>query len=599
MKILKNNLYSLGICFKAAPLYVCMRFLIGIADYAISTVISLYFMRYIVEAVQANRTFGDAFAMILGMFAVKAATTILINFVECVLAPQANIKITALLMEMLYGKAISVDLSCYENPKFYDSYTKANEQIAYYANGTIYIMTNLIGTIVRIGISVYSIALCEPLVIFIAAVPVFIEQALAKKYTKLKFNMDRDTAYERRQVEYVNRMVYLSDYAKDIRLTNVFRPIMRGFEHAIESMIATYRVYGKKIGIVRFFRTIMSEFIVYLGVQSFIVYRYLASAAYSFAELTTLINAVSEFTDGIGSFSSIRNDIYECGMFIENFRVFMKYETKMPENEDGKSIDVNKTDIEFKHVSFTYEGSEKPVLEDINMTIKRGQRIAIVGHNGAGKSTFVKLLMRLYDTTDGAIEVGGTDIREYRLSEYRSIFGTIFQDFKMFATTITNNVILHGNASEKDKKRAEAALKASGIYDKIESLPNKMESQMTKEFAEDGIMMSGGEQQKLAIARVFAKDCEICILDEPSSALDPISEYEIFENMLKACEGKTVIFISHRLSSTVMADCIYMLEEGRIIEQGSHEELMRQNGKYAEMYNLQAKKYKEEMAYEA
>ena len=207
--------------------------------------------------------------------------------------------------------------------------------------------------------------------------------------------------------------------------------------------------------------------------------------------------------------------------------------------------------------------------------------------------------MRLYDTTEGTISVGGTDIREYRLSEYRGLFGTIFQDFKIFATTITNNVLLHGDVTEEDTKRAEKALKASGIYDKVDSLPNKMESQLTKEFAKDGVMMSGGELQKLAIARVFAKNSEICILDEPSSALDPMSEYEIFENMLKACEGKTVIFISHRLSSTVMADKIYMLEEGRIIEQGSHEELMRKNGKYAEMYHMQAKKYQEELAYEA
>ena len=599
MKILKNNLYILKLCFKAAPLCVCLKALADVLNHVINTLISLYFMRYIVEAVQGNKSYSEAFALILGMFAVKVVASILDSLGYHVVERIASIKTSALLMEMLYGQAISVDLSCYENPKFYDSYTKANEQITRYAHKAMYLTTHVIGIFVSMVISVYAIAVSEPLVIFIVVIPVVIEQALVKKYTELKFNRDKDTTYERRQVEYVNRTVYLQDFAKDIRLTSIFTPIIRSFEKAIDSMIKTSKEYGIKIGIVRFFRTIVSELFVYLGVQSLIVYQYLANSAYSFAELTTLLNAASEFSSLMGSFSWARNDIYQCGMFIENFRTFMAYETKMPENEDGKSVDVNNTDIEFKNVGFTYEGSETPVLKNIDMTIKKGQRIAIVGHNGAGKSTFVKLLMRLYDATEGSIEVGGIDVKEYRLSEYRDIFGTIFQDFKIFATTITNNVLLHGDVTEEDRRRAESALKASGIYGKVDSLPNKMESQLTKEFAKDGVMMSGGELQKLAIARVFAKNSEICILDEPSSALDPMSEYEIFENMLKACEGKTVIFISHRLSSTVMADKIYMLEEGRIIEQGSHEELMSKNGKYAEMYHMQAKKYKEELAYEA
>ncbi|MBR6637429.1 MAG: ATP-binding cassette domain-containing protein [Lachnospiraceae bacterium] len=447
MKILKNNIYILKLCFKAAPLCVCLKVLADVLNHVINTLIALYFMRYIVEAVQGNKSYGEAFALILGMFAVKVVASILDSLGYHVVERIASVKTSALLMEMLYGQAISVDLSCYENPKFYDSYTKANEQITGYAHRALYLATHVIGIIVSMVISVYAIAVSEPLIIFIVVIPVVIEQALVKKYTELKFNRDRDTTYERRQVEYVNRTVYLQDYAKDIRLTSIFTPIIKSFENAIDSMIKTSKEYGIKIGIVRFFRTIVSELFVYLGVQSLIVYQYLANSAYSFAELTTLLNAASEFSSLIGSFSWARNDIYQCGMFIENFRTFMAYETKMPENENGKSVDVNNTDIEFKNVGFTYEGSETPVLKNIDMTIKKGQRIAIVGHNGAGKSTFVKLLMRLYDTTEGSIEVGGTDIKEYRLSEYRDIFGTIFQDFKIFATTITNNVLLRGNVT--------------------------------------------------------------------------------------------------------------------------------------------------------
>ncbi len=557
MKIIK-------LCYKADPLWIIMQVLSTVLGYVLNTFISIYFLKYIIEAIEGNRSYGEALFLIFGMFFCNVVVNLMDSYTLDILEPKGLVKVTALLMEMLYGQAISVDLSCYENPEFYDTYTKANEQVTGYASTIIRTITRVMGILVSLVVAVFSIVVCEPFVIVIVVLPVLVEQFLVKKYTEYKFNRDRDTAYDRRKVEYVNRTVYLSEFAKDIRLSNIFSPIMRSLEHAMKQMRKTSKEYGVKIAIVRFFRTIMAELFVYLGVQILIVYQYLVHSAYSLGNLSMLLNAASEFSDLIGGFSWARNDIYECGMFIENFRTFMDYKTKMPENENGKIPNRESVDICFKNVGFTYEGSKTPVLKNLNLTIPKGQKIAIVGHNGAGKSTFVKLLMRLYDTTEGSIEVDGIDIKEYRLSAYREIFGTIFQDFKVFAASVTDNILLHGNATERE-----------------------------------GALLSGGEFQKLAVARVFAKDCEICILDEPSSALDPLSEYEIFENMLKACEGKTIIFISHRLSSTVMADKIYMLEKGEIVESGSHAELMKQNGKYAEMYHMQAKRYQEEQAYEA
>ena len=558
MKIIKNNLYIIKLCYKADPLWIIMQVLSTVLGYVLNTFISIYFLKYIIEAIEGKRSYGEALFLIFGMFFCNVVVNLMDSYTLDILEPKGLVKVTALLMEMLYGQAISVDLSCYENPEFYDTYTKANEQVTGYASTIIRTITRVMGILVSLVVAVFSIVVCEPFVIVIVVLPVLVEQFLVKKYTEYKFNRDRDTAYDRRKVEYVNRTVYLSEFAKDIRLSNIFSPIMRSLEHAMEQMRKTSKEYGVKIAIVRFFRTIMAELFVYLGVQILIVYQYLVHSAYSLGNLSMLLNAASEFSDLIGGFSWARNDIYECGMFIENFRTFMDYKTKMPENENGKIPNRECVDICFKNVGFTYEGSKTPVLKNLNLTIPKGQKIAIVGHNGAGKSTFVKLLMRLYDTTEGSIEVDGIDI-----------------------------------------KAVKEALQNSGIYKKICELKNGIDSQLTKEFDKEGALLSGGEFQKLAVARVFAKDCEICILDEPSSALDPLSEYEIFENMLKACEGKTIIFISHRLSSTVMADKIYMLEKGEIVESGSHAELMKQNGKYAEMYHMQAKRYQEEQAYEA
>lgn len=598
MKLLKNNLYVLNICFKVLPLYLSFKILLDILCCAYRTTIALYFMRYIVESVQENQDFRKTMVLISVMLILNIILEVLNNYLQKIIEPQAYIKLNEALTSMIYQKAVSVDLSCYETPSFYDSYTKANEQILYYALSVIRNLSDMIGVIVSLIISIRAIISSESKIIIIVLIPMIIEQILAKKYSAYKFMRNRDTVYERRQLEYTNRVTYLQEFAKDIRLTNIFTPILISFENAVKNMIETSKIYGKKIGVVRFFRTIISEIIVYLGVQSFIVYQYIINSKYTLGELITLLSATSEFSNVVNIFSSVCSNIYQNGLFVENFRVFMEYETKISENENGKSVDVNSTKISIKNVSFTYEGSEIPVLKNINMTIDRGQRIAIVGHNGAGKSTFVKLIMRLYDVTTGSIEVGGIDIREYKLKEYRGLFGTIFQDFKIFAASIIDNILLRGNVTESDENKVKAALESCGLYGKIEALPNKMNSQLTKEFASDGVLLSGGEQQKLAIARVFVKESEIYIFDEPSSALDPISEYEIFENMLKACGDKTVIFISHRLSSTVMADKIYLLENGEIVESGNHEELMKQNGKYAEMYEMQAKKYKEELRYE-
>ena len=223
------------------------------------------------------------------------------------------------------------------------------------------------------------------------------------------------------------------------------------------------------------------------------------------------------------------------------------------------------------------------------MTVKAGQKIALVGYNGAGKSTLVKLLLRLYDVSGGDIFINGKSIKDYTLCSYRNKFGTVFQDFQLYAADIAENV-LTDEYSEGDQPRVLEALKNSGFEERLSSLKEGIHTPLTKEFDQNGINLSGGEAQKVAISRVFAKDCEIVILDEPSSALDPMTEYELNNTLMTALD-KTVIIISHRLSTTRMADVIYMLENGEIIEQGSHDELMQTGDKYAEMFLKQAEKY--------
>lgn len=289
----------------------------------------------------------------------------------------------------------------------------------------------------------------------------------------------------------------------------------------------------------------------------------------------------------IGLFENIMS-IMKNGMFISNLRGFMAYQEKIPEDQDGVMPEGKFETLEFDHVSFSYK--EEETIKDLSFTIKEGEIAALVGHNGAGKTTIIKLLLRLYDPVSGVIRLNGRDIREYNLHAYRELFAVTFQDFSIFGLTVMENVLM-GRHGENDEQVAADALKKAGMYEKVMSLPNGMHTVMTKEFDADGAVFSGGESQKIAVARTFAKDSYIKIFDEPSSALDPIAEYELFQNIMKEGSDHTMFFISHRLSSVKKCDKVFMLEGGRLIEEGSHTELMARNGSYAKMYRRQAMNY--------
>jgi ATP-binding cassette subfamily B protein len=226
----------------------------------------------------------------------------------------------------------------------------------------------------------------------------------------------------------------------------------------------------------------------------------------------------------------------------------------------------------------------------MSFLIKKDTAIALVGHNGAGKTTIIKLLMRLYDPTEGMILVNGHDIREYNLRAYRSLFATAFQDYRIFAGTVRYNLLM-GRTLDDEEESISKALRLAGIYERVMNLPKGLDTILTREFDDDGAVLSGGECQKLIVARAFLNPAPIAIFDEPSSALDPISENELFNNIVQNAKGRLTIYISHRLSCVKDADYIYMLENGEIIEQGRHMDLLTKEGPYAQMYHMQEKNY--------
>jgi len=374
-----------------------------------------------------------------------------------------------------------------------------------------------------------------------------------------------------------------------------------------DKMVACARKYGKKYFLLYgIFNSVLGN-VIYFGVMIYMFTRLVDGAVLvgAFTASTGMIWQVrwllSDFVERITKFP-------KHSLFLEKYYGFLNFESRTVSGSE--SVPAFET-LELKNVSFKYDFSANPryeyheadhkekknesegtyALKNVSMKLNKGEKIAIVGYNGAGKTTLIKLVLRLYDPTEGEVLMNGVDVKDFKLEEYRGRIGSVFQDFKIYAASLAENV-MNGRYTDADRITVEKALEASGFGEKLSALENGISTTLTREFDDKGTNLSGGEAQKVAIARVFARPYDLIIMDEPSSALDPIAEYELNRAIADYAADKTVIFISHRLSTTRMADRIYMFANGTLEEFGSHEELMAKGGKYAEMFEMQAEKYR-------
>lgn len=406
--------------------------------------------------------------------------------------------------------------------------------------------------------------------------------------------MDMDMTRNKRITTYIKRVFYEKKYAGEIRLYNIKNVLFRHHKEAYDGMYDTASGYTKRI-----MKTNTLRWVIFVAFSLSLPMLYVAyvvktTPGVSVASYVAMVTALEFISGNISDCVEHGIAVFKHGMYARNLQNFLE---EVPDADVSSREIVTESlgDIEFNDVSFTYEGASAPTLKHLNFKIKKGERIAFVGHNGAGKTTLVKLLMGLYDVTDGEIKVSGKNVSTLESKSYHAHFGTVFQDLQVFALPISQNVLMHEPENEQERALVVSALEKAQFGEKLKKLPKGIDTMVSKEFDDEGVVLSGGETQKIAIARVFAKDPDIVILDEPSSALDPIAEYNMYKNMMQVSSDKTVMFISHRLSSARVADRIFMLENGEIIEQGTHDELMAQGGKYSAMFYLQAQNYQESL----
>jgi len=546
-----------------------------------------YATKYLLELIENGGTFPQAARFMLFILAIVMIKLVFSAFMDFSIKPKAKEKLHQRMRLELYEKAASLDLERYDDPKCYNEFVWSTSEISPRMNQILDCIVSMVSNLTRIlAAGALFISLDAAGLVF-----VFISLALSivcnLAWGRLNFKRAEALKPIERKRSYFNRIFYLNDYAREIRLNPVSELLSDKFHETNRQVYPAVKEYGKKIAWMDFIsQFVANDLLMNVAYLGYLVYKTIVRHAYGYGSMMALFSASSSLKNSLWSLEAAFPQLWQHSLYVEKIRGFLEFESRL---QDGGQSCCEFAELTVENVSFAYDDGPE-TLREVSMTIKAGEKIAIVGYNGSGKTTLVKLLLRLYDTSGGTIRLNGKEIQAYDIQEYRRQFATVFQDYRLFAATLADNVKMD-TAEKEDAEAVKKALLESGFGDKLSKLEHGIHTQLTREFSEEGVNLSGGEAQKVAIARTFYRYCPIIILDEPSSALDPISEYKLNEAMLHAAQDKTVVFISHRLSSTVMADRIYMLENGRVIESGSHQELMHLNEKYAEMFRLQAEKY--------
>ena len=586
----RNISYALNLIWKVCPGRIFIDIINGLCGGAAEILIDILLLRYIFKALVNDYDFTKVVGFILLIMIVNLVFDWNFSWYNFKYRPVTDEKLYKNIYRMMFEKANQVDLSCYENPEFYDMYTKSVKDIIRYVTKVSDSVFGTMGTVFSCIMAILIMIPLDKTAVFFVLIPIAIMLPSSLKINKIRFVLNMANLSFGRRKDYVQRTIYLNNYAKEIRISNIFSVLSDSFFSVGKNILANIKKYGMKISIHLFLIRCPAFVIIYFGSVIYALYRCTVSKTIPLDDFVVLISVMTTVSYNLfGILWSILTTS-ESVPHIQIFKKFMDFDTAISETQKG-DIPEKEGTVVFKDVSYTYTGQDHPALKKINFEIRPGEKIAVVGHNGAGKTTLVKLLMRLYDVSEGEITWNGKDIKKFDLKKYRDLFGIVFQDYQVLSVSINENVMMRKIKSAEDVETAKQAMIQSGIYDKVMTLNKKADTTLTKEFDDEGTVLSGGENQKVSIARVFAKPCSIAVFDEPSSALDPVAEYNMYESMMKACKDKSVIFISHRLSSTIIADRIYMFENGEIIESGSHKDLMDLNGKYAEIFRLQAERY--------
>ncbi len=589
-KVLRNNLYLLKLCFSSLPGYIILLVAYAVLQTVVVFIEHVYTIQYVLNVVEFNLPFMNAVKMILFTVVLVSLKLLLSGTIEQKITPKSIPILNWDIRKKLYEQAKNIDLACYDDPEFYDQFMFSIAESDQCIQRMLKSIDQILQGITWVVLSGIFFITIDPFALVFVLIPFILNVLLSGKINKLNFIAKTEKVAREKKRNYLHRVFYLNDYAKDIRLyPQIKSHLKQSFHHCNDDIFDIDKKYVKKKWALSFVKEYFcNNFMIDVLFIIYLLFKALMSKALSFSNVVVLYSSSRDFKNTLIEISEGIPMFYENSLYIEKIRTFLNYQPLIVEKA-ALPFPSEATALEFRNVSFAYNEKDGNIINNISFKLGPLDKVALVGYNGAGKTTLIKLIMRLYDPTEGEILLNGINIKQYRLSEYRQSMGVVFQDFKIYAASVKENVLLGEEGIENDV--ILQALKAVGFSEKLNTVKDGLDMQLTTEFFEEGINLSGGEGQKVAIARTLLSKKNLVILDEPSSALDPIAEFQLNKIMFEVPQNQTVIFISHRLSTTKKTDYILMMEKGQIIEQGTHSELLLKQGEYAKMWNAQAKQY--------
>lgn len=532
--------------------------------------------------------------IVIGFFIIST----IFDFMKNIADRNSYMRLTRLRMEYIcsqFSKVLRMDYPLCEDDQFFDRYEKAFRSTSGDNNGVQAVYLSLFkapAMALTVLVLAVFIGLKNPAILAAITVNIAAVALISRRVHAFRFSKREELGHAERRKDYFLKTTHDFSYGKDIRVYNLRDRVIANCKREIQGYVDILRVIAGReylwgfIGLITLF---ISDAATY-GLLALDVVR-----GMSIADFSMYLAAAVSLSLYLKNLTKEATTILNEGEYVNELFSFLDKDLSGTQGSRGPIVN-DTLEIEFRDVSFKYPRSEKYIYEHLNLTIRKGERLALVGVNGSGKSTLVKLITGLFHATEGQILINGTPIEEFSQKALFSMFSAVFQEVNIIAYTVLENV---AGCENGDRARAEEALKMAGLREKIASLPKGLDTVMLKVIDEEGAIFSGGESQKLAIARALYKDANMVIMDEPTAALDALAEQEIYEHFDELTQGKTALYISHRLASTRFCDRIILLDGARIAEEGTHAQLMAKHGRYYEMFTVQGKYYTQGVAKKA
>lgn len=582
MQDIKYAFKSLLLLIKKYPIIILSETLTTLAS-LVMTLIPIYVVEEIVSGFEQGMALKDIIKRI-SLYLLALMLLYLVNQIIGFITLYVDRNFRVMVATTMFTKLKSIDYGFHENTNFLNNYMRALEEGPDRIYLCAYHQLTLIRTIVQsIGVFVV-ISKLHPYAVFYAIAIGLLFIVIKNSVGKINYKLRTLERPLMRKRWYFNRVFFLKDAMADLKTTEVEGLLLDEHQKISRGLLNLFDHYGGRRTVLDFMGQLLLASIYPIVLEIVAYYAFLDLQIAAFASLTVAATTISTLIN------RIVNVLADIQVEMIETRVPFRLMAMTSKIEGIKKDEVGDfQELRIENLSFGYD--QKTVLKNINMEIKKGDKVAVVGVNGAGKTTLVKLLLRLYDANTGSITYNGKVYPLITPESLRAKVGAVFQNPEVYSVTIAENVLLKPAETEAERELVVEALKFSGLYDDVMRYDDGIDTLVTREFQVKGAVFSGGQIQKLAIARGFAQNYQLFVLDEPSSALDPLAESALFKNMLELGRDRTLLFISHRLSTTINCDYIYLIENGEIIESGKHDDLMKLHGKYADMFNSQSEKY--------